>query len=157
MLRAVEAVADFVAVGSCRWRFTILGAGFASAGCGGVSPGALATVTAVQEPGRFGAIYLSSERPRAARFGEKDVRDGQVTNGGFFVVEPEALDTIDGDSASWENELLARLIEQDQLAVYRHHGYWQNMDTLRDQAVLQEQWDSGKPPWCVWNNEPASR
>jgi glucose-1-phosphate cytidylyltransferase len=79
-----------------------------------------------------------------------------VINGGFFVVEPEALDMIEGDSTSWENELLARLIQQDQLAVYRHHGYWQNMDTLRDQAVLQEQWDSGKPPWCVWNNEPAT-
>ena len=118
--------------------------------------GALATVTAVQEPGRCGTINLSSERPRAARFGEKDVRDGQVINGGFFVVEPEALDMIEGDSTSWENELLARLIQQDQLAVYRHHGYWQNMDTLRDQAVLQEQWDSGKPPWCVWNNEPAT-
>jgi glucose-1-phosphate cytidylyltransferase len=118
--------------------------------------GALATITAVHEPGRFGAINLSSERPRAARFLEKDIRDGQVMNGGFFVVEPEALDTIDGDSANWEKELLARLIEQDQLAVYRHHGYWQNMDTLRDQAVLQEQWDSGKPPWCVWNNEPAT-
>ena len=118
--------------------------------------GALATVTAVQEPGGFGPINLSSERPRAARFREKDVRDGQVINGGFFVVEPEALDMIEGDSTSWENELLARLIQQDQLAVYRHHGYWQNMDTLRDQAVLQEQWDSGNPPWCVWNNEPAT-
>ena len=74
-----------------------------------------------------------------------------MINGGFFVVEPEALDMIEGDSTSCENELLARLIQQDQLAVYL-----QNMDTLRDQAVLQEQWDSGKPPWCVWNNEPAT-
>ena len=118
--------------------------------------GALATVTAVQLAGRFGAINLSSDRPRAARFREKDARDGQVINGGFFVVEPEALDLIDDDSTSWENEPLARLSEQDQLAVYRHHGYWQNMDTLRDKAVLQELWDTGKPPWCVWNNEPAT-
>ena len=118
--------------------------------------GALATVTAVQQPGRFGAINLSSDRPRAARFREKDARDGQVINGGFFVVEPEALDLIDGDSTSWENEPLARLIDQDQLAVYRHRGYWQNMDTLRDKAVLQELWDTGKPPWCVWNKEPAA-
>ncbi len=117
--------------------------------------GALATVTAVQLPGRFGAINLSSDRPRASRFREKDASDGQVINGGFFVVEPEALDLIDGDSTSWESEPLARLSEQDQLAVYRHHGYWQNMDTLRDKAVLQEQWDSGKRPWCVWDNEPA--
>jgi glucose-1-phosphate cytidylyltransferase len=79
-----------------------------------------------------------------------------VINGGFFVVEPEALDMIEGDSTSWGSELLARLIQQDQLAVYRHHGYWQNMDTLRDQAVLQEQWDSGKPPCWFWNNEPAT-
>jgi glucose-1-phosphate cytidylyltransferase len=117
--------------------------------------GALATVTAVQLPGRFGAINLSSDRPRAARFREKDARDGQVINGGFFVVEPEALDLIDDDSTSWENEPLNRLSERDQLAVYRHHGYWQNMDTLRDKTVLQEQWDSGKPPWRVWDSEPA--
>jgi glucose-1-phosphate cytidylyltransferase len=117
--------------------------------------GALATVTAVQQPGRFGAINLSSDRPRAAHFREKDARDGQVINGGFFVVEPEALDVIDGDATSWENEPLARLIEQDQLAVYRHRGYWQNMDTLRDKTVLQELWDGGNPPWCVWSKNPA--
>ncbi|MBR0696610.1 glucose-1-phosphate cytidylyltransferase [Bradyrhizobium lablabi] len=117
--------------------------------------GALATVTAVQEPDGFSAISPSSERPAVARFLEKDVRDGQLMNGGFFVLEPEALDTIEDDSPGWENELLARLIEQDQLAVYRHHGYWQNVDTLTDQAALQEQWDSGKPPWCVSNGEPA--
>jgi glucose-1-phosphate cytidylyltransferase len=118
--------------------------------------GALATVTAVQLPGRFGAINLSSDRPRAAHFREKSASDGQVINGGFFVVEPEALDAIDGDSTSWENEPLARLIDRDQLAVYRHRGYWQNMDTLRDKAVLQELWDTGKPPWCVWNTESST-
>lgn len=118
--------------------------------------GALATVTAVQQPGRFGAINLSSARPRAAHFREKDVRDGQVINGGFFVVEPQALEFIDDDSTSWESEPLARLIDCDQLAVYRHQGYWQNMDTLRDQTVLQQLWDSGKPPWCVWNSAPAA-
>jgi glucose-1-phosphate cytidylyltransferase len=102
------------------------------------------------------AIYLSSDRPRAARFREKDARDGQVINGGFFVMEPQALDVIDGDATSWENEPLARLIEQDQLAVYSHRGYWQNMDTLRDKTVLQELWDTGNPPWCVWNKDPAA-
>jgi glucose-1-phosphate cytidylyltransferase len=76
-----------------------------------------------------------------------------VINGGFFVVEPEALDVIEGDSTSWENEPLAQLIDRDQLAVYRHHGYWQNMDTLRDKAVLQELWDTGNPPWCVWDQK----
>jgi glucose-1-phosphate cytidylyltransferase len=118
--------------------------------------GALATVTAVQQPGRFGAINLSSDRPRAARFREKDARDGQVINGGFFVMEPQALDVIDGDATSWENEPLARLIERDQLAVYSHRGYWQNMDTLRDKTVLQELWDTGNPPWCVWNKDSAA-
>jgi glucose-1-phosphate cytidylyltransferase len=118
--------------------------------------GALATVTAVQQPGRFGAINLSADRPRASMFREKDNRDGQVINGGFFVVEPQALDLIDDDSTTWENEPLARLIEQDQLAVYRHRGYWQNMDTLRDKAVLQGLWDQGNPPWCVWNAKAAA-
>jgi glucose-1-phosphate cytidylyltransferase len=118
--------------------------------------GALATVTAVQQPGRFGAINLSSDRPRAAQFREKDARDGQVVNGGFFVIEPQCLDVIDDDSTSWESEPLARLIEQDQLAVYRHRGYWQNMDTLRDKAVLQELWDAGNPPWCVWSRSAGS-
>lgn len=118
--------------------------------------GALATVTAVQQPGRFGALNLSSDRPRAARFREKDMQDGHVINGGFFVVEPQALDLIDDDSTSWENEPLARLVEQDQLAVYRHRGYWQNMDTLRDKAVLQEQWDSGAPAWCVWDQKKSA-
>ena len=118
--------------------------------------GALATVTAVPQPGRWGAMDLSSDRPRAARFREKDMRDGQMINGGFFVVEPEAIDTIDGDSTAWENEPLARLIDQDQLAVYRHKGYWQSMDTLRDKMVLQELWDRGDPPWCVWDKEPST-
>ncbi|ACA19298.1 glucose-1-phosphate cytidylyltransferase [Methylobacterium sp. 4-46] len=118
---------------------------------------ALATVTAVRQPGRFGAINLSEDRPRAAGFREKDMADGQMINGGFFVVEPEALDTIDGDGTSWENEPLARLIAMDQLAVYRHRGYWQNMDTLRDKMILQELWDQGNPPWCIWNKQrPAS-
>jgi glucose-1-phosphate cytidylyltransferase len=118
--------------------------------------GALATVTAVQLPGRFGAINLSSDRPRAAGFREKDASDGQVINGGFFVVEPQAVDLIDDDRTSWENEPLGRLTEQDQLAVYRHRGYWQNMDTLRDKAVLQDLWDTGDPPWCVWNKGGAA-
>ncbi|WP_314946287.1 glucose-1-phosphate cytidylyltransferase [Bradyrhizobium cosmicum] len=118
--------------------------------------GALATVTAVQLPGRFGAINLSSDRPRAAQFREKDVGDGQVINGGFFVVEPQALDLVDSDSTSWESEPLTRLIEQDQLAVYRHRGYWQNMDTLRDKTMLQELWDAGNPPWRVWGRSSVA-
>jgi glucose-1-phosphate cytidylyltransferase len=113
--------------------------------------GALATVTAVRQPGRFGAIDLSSDRPRVERFREKSIADGQFINGGFFVVEPQVIDLIDGDDTVWEQEPLRRLIEQDQLAVYRHSGYWQNMDTLRDKAILQELWDRGNPAWCVWD------
>jgi glucose-1-phosphate cytidylyltransferase len=117
--------------------------------------GALATVTAVQQPGRFGAMNLSSDRPRVAGFREKHDGDGPVINGGFFVVEPEVLDLVDDDSTIWENEPIGRLIAADQLAVYRHRGYWQNMDTLRDKAILQSQWDSGNPPWRVWDRPPA--
>jgi glucose-1-phosphate cytidylyltransferase len=117
---------------------------------------ALATVTDAQEPGRFAATDLSSERPRAARLLEKDVRGRQMINTGFLVLEPESLDIVEGDSTSWETDLLARLIRQDQLAVYRHHGYLRRMDTLRDQEALQKEWDSGRPTWCVWNDEHAN-
>lgn len=115
--------------------------------------GALATVTAVQQPGRFGALNLSSDRPRVAGFREKATGDGLVINGGFFVVEPAVIDLIDSNATIWEQEPMRRLVEQDQLAVYRHNGYWQNMDTLRDKMILQELWDSGNPPWCVWDRE----
>jgi glucose-1-phosphate cytidylyltransferase len=112
--------------------------------------GCMATVTAVLQPGRFGALDLSSDRPRVAGFREKSARDGNLINGGYFVLEPSVFDLIDGDRTSWEQEPMHRLVQQNQLAVYRHIGYWQNMDTLRDKAVLQEQWDSGRPPWKVW-------
>lgn len=115
--------------------------------------GALATVTAVQQPGRFGALNLSSDRPRVAGFREKNMLDGHVINGGFFVIEPEAIDLIDSSATVWEQEPMRRLVEQDQLAVYRHDGYWQNMDTLRDKTVLQELWDGGNPPWRVWGGQ----
>jgi glucose-1-phosphate cytidylyltransferase len=120
------------------------------------SQGALATVTAVRQPSRFGAIDLSSDRPRAARFWEKAAGDDQMVNGGVFVVEPEVLDLIAGDNTTWENEPLARLIDQDQLAVYRHQGYWRNMDSLHDKMVLQELCDRGNPPWAVWNKQPPT-
>ena len=71
-------------------------------------------------------------------------------NGGFFVLEPGVFDLIDGDATVWEREPLERLAEQGQLAAYRHAGYWQNMDSLRDKIVLEEQWASGSPAWKVW-------
>jgi glucose-1-phosphate cytidylyltransferase len=120
------------------------------------SQGALATVTAVQLPGRFGALNLSADRPRVAGFREKSKLDGNMINGGFFVVEPEVFDLIDGDDTVWEQEPVHRLVAQDQLAVYHHGGYWQNMDTLRDQAILQELWDAGNPPWRVWDSQTNS-
>jgi len=79
--------------------------------------------------------------------------DGHVINGGFFVIEPEAIDLIDSNATVWEQEPMRRLVEQDQLAVYRHGGYWQNMDTLHDKTILQELWDGGNPPWRVWGGQ----
>jgi glucose-1-phosphate cytidylyltransferase len=117
--------------------------------------GALATVTAVRERSRFAAVNTSPERQRAARLLDKDTSSELVINGGFFVLEPDSLDVVERDSTSWESDLFARLIQQDQLAVYRHRGYLQKMDTPLDRDVLQRQWDSGTPPWCVWNDEHA--
>jgi glucose-1-phosphate cytidylyltransferase len=112
--------------------------------------GASVTVTAIQPPGRFGALALESDGDRIERFHEKPDGDGGWVNGGFFVVEPEALDYIPGDDTVWENEPLERLAKDGKLAAYRHRGYWQNMDSLRDKMVLEEQWESGTPGWKIW-------
>jgi glucose-1-phosphate cytidylyltransferase len=115
--------------------------------------GALATLTAVQPPGRFGALTLRPGEDRIASFLEKPTRgDGGNAawiNGGYFVLEPEALDHIDGDDTVWEREPLERLAKAGQLAAYRHEGFWQPMDTLRDRHVLEELWASGQAPWKV--------
>jgi len=84
------------------------------------------------------------------RFHEKPSGDGGWVNGGFFVLEPEALAYIEDDSTIWEREPLERLAEDGKLAAYRHLGFWQNMDSLRDRVVLEEQWGSGNAPWKVW-------
>ncbi|MDZ4366245.1 MAG: glucose-1-phosphate cytidylyltransferase [Afipia sp.] len=123
---------------------------------------ALATVTAVHMPGRFGALDLSADRPRISSFREKSASDGNLINGGFFVLEPEVLDLIVDDSTVFEQGPLERLVADDQLAVYPHLGFWQNVDTLRDKMVLQGMWDSGEHPWCVWeaadpDRSPAAR
>lgn len=110
---------------------------------------ALATVTAVAQPGRFGALDLSTERPRVAGFREKSAKDGALINGGFFVLEPAVFDLIDGDDTVFEEAPMRRLVEADQLAVYVHRGFWQNMDTLRDKRVLQALWDRGEAPWRI--------
>jgi glucose-1-phosphate cytidylyltransferase len=112
------------------------------------SSGAVVTVTAIRPPGRFGVLSL--EEGRVTAFHEKPAEEGGWVNGGFFVVEPEALDHIEGDSTVWEREPLERLADAGRLAAYRHRGFWHPMDTLRDKMVLEEYWASGAAPWKVW-------
>ena len=118
--------------------------------------GALATVTAVRQPGRFGALSLQPGDTRVRSFREKSLQDGVLINGGFFVLEPEALDYIDGDQTVFEQEPLKRLAATGRLAAYHHPGFWQNMDTLRDKHVLEELWASGAAPCCIWH-DPGSK
>jgi glucose-1-phosphate cytidylyltransferase len=112
--------------------------------------GAAATLTAIRPPGRFGALTLDHGTSTISSFREKPEGDGGWVNGGFFVLEPEVIDYIDGDDTVWEREPMERLADDGKLAAYRHSGYWQNMDSLRDKMVLEEQWASGQPPWKVW-------
>jgi glucose-1-phosphate cytidylyltransferase len=112
------------------------------------SHGRLATVAAVQPPGRFGALLMAGEV--VSGFVEKPKGDGGLINGGFFVLDPDCLDLIDGDATKWEEEPLRLLAERDQLRAFRHDGFWQPMDTLRDRTQLEVLWESGSPPWRVW-------
>jgi glucose-1-phosphate cytidylyltransferase len=109
---------------------------------------ALATLTAVRPPGRFGALKLQACRVEA--FQEKPVGDGGWINGGFFVLSPKVLEYIENDETVWEQEPLARLAREGQLSAYLHEGFWQPMDTLRDKRHLEELWDSGRAPWKSW-------
>ncbi len=110
--------------------------------------GRLATVTAVRPPARFGSISLEGDK--VVRFEEKpQVGEGWI-NGGFFVLEPEALNYISGDDVSWEREPMQRLAEEGQLVGYRHEGFWQSIDTLRDMQLMERIWESGNVPWMVW-------
>ena len=110
--------------------------------------GAQATLTAVQPPGRYGALHLEGDAVR--QFQEKPDGDNAWINGGFFVLEPAVLDLIDSDGCSWEADVLPRLAAAGQLNAYRHHGFWQPMDTLRDRSRLEELWTSGQAPWKLW-------
>ena len=110
--------------------------------------GKLATVTAVRPPGRFGALDVSGES--VSGFREKPLGDGAWINGGFFVLEPKALDLVRDASTVWEREPMEWLAANGQLAAYQHDGFWQPMDTLRDKKVLQAHWDSGRAPWKAW-------
>jgi glucose-1-phosphate cytidylyltransferase len=110
--------------------------------------GALATVTAVQPSGRFGALEIDSDR--VSGFLEKPRGDGAWINGGFFVLEPRVGGYIDGDATVWEREPLQRLASDGQLAAYRHEGFWHAVDTLRERQELEDMWATGHAPWCVW-------
>ena len=110
--------------------------------------GCRATLTGVQPPGRFGALEI--QNGRVERFQEKPEGDGSWINGGFFVLEPSVLDLVEGDKTIWEREPLESLASAKQLSVYKHRGYWQPMDTLRDRQHLEELWASGKAPWKTW-------
>jgi glucose-1-phosphate cytidylyltransferase len=112
--------------------------------------GTLATLTAVQPPGRFGAIALGQGQTKIASFNEKPDGDGAWVNGGFFVLEPDVIDYIEGDATTWEQEPLQKLAHLGQLAAFRHAGFWQPMDTLKDKHYLESLWQSGRAPWKVW-------
>ena len=107
-----------------------------------------ATLTAVQPPGRFGS--LAFERGRVLAFEEKPQGDGSWVNGGFFVLDPEALTTIEGDDSVWERDCLPRIAAAGQLNAFQHQGFWQPMDTLRDKQLLEELWQQGRAPWKTW-------
>ena len=110
--------------------------------------GKLATVTAVQPPGRYGALERSGDQ--VTGFVEKPRGDGGLINGGFFVLSPKCLALIDGDQTSWEGEPLSQLASMNEMMAYAHQGFWQPMDTLRDKNLLEELWNSGRAPWKIW-------
>jgi glucose-1-phosphate cytidylyltransferase len=110
----------------------------------------LVTLTAVQPPGRFGAIELTQGQTKIQTFHEKPEGDGAYVSGGFFVVEPEAIDYITDDMTMWEDGPLPKIAHDGQLSAFRHDGFWQPMDTLRDKNYLEKLWKSGDAPWKVW-------
>lgn len=110
--------------------------------------GKRATVTAVQPPGRFGALEMNDIE--VCSFVEKPHGDGMYINGGFFVLNPKVIDLIEDDSTIWERKPLETLASNGQLQAFKHDGFWQPMDTLRDKQHLEELWQSGQAPWKVW-------
>lgn len=110
--------------------------------------GKLATICAVQPPGRYGALVR--ENQLVTGFQEKPLGDGGWINGGFFVLQPDVIDLIDDDLTIWEREPLETLANNKQLQAFEHKGFWQPMDTLRDKIYLEELWQTGKAPWKTW-------
>lgn len=109
----------------------------------------LATLTAVQPPGRFGALQIKNDK-KIAGFQEKPQGDGGWINGGFFVLSPDVLNYIEDDLTVWEHDPLTNLAKDNQLSAYFHHDFWHPMDTLRDKNYLEELWNEGKAPWKIW-------
>jgi glucose-1-phosphate cytidylyltransferase len=146
----LKAAAEFVPAGE-PFCFTY-GDGVASIDIGELiafhqAHGKLATITAVAPPGRFGALEFEDELVKCFR--EKPAGDGGLINGGFFVADPSVLDLIEGPETSWEQEPLEQLAASRELVAYRHSGFWQPMDTLRDKLYLEELWEQGAP-WKCW-------
>lgn len=112
--------------------------------------GKFATITAVQPPGRFGALAFDGISDAVHSFQEKPQGDGAWINGGFFVLQPEIFDYIENDAMLWEKQPLSGLAQDGQLVAHRHTGFWKPMDTLRDKVELEEQWNSGTARWKVW-------
>lgn len=110
--------------------------------------GRMATVTAVQPPGRYGALKLAGRQ--VSGFTEKPRGDGGLINGGFFVLSPKCLDRIEGDQTSWEGQPLVSLAHDGELMAFEHNGFWQPMDTLREKNMLEDLWVRGKAPWKTW-------
>ena len=110
--------------------------------------GKLATLTAVQPPGRFGVLDLEGSQVKS--FQEKPVGENSWISGGFFVLEPSVIDFIDGDDCIWEEKPLKILSQNNELNAYKHNGFWQPMDTLRDHRLLQKKWDEGEALWKTW-------
>lgn len=112
------------------------------------SHGKAATVTAIQPPGRYGALNMAGQA--VTSFQEKPAGDGAWINGGYFVLNPSVIDYIEDDQTSWEAEPLMRLAQEGELMSFQHSGFWQAMDTLRDKTHLEDLWSKGNSPWKVW-------
>jgi len=110
--------------------------------------GTIATVTSVQQPGRFGLLDIQGNK--ISKFTEKPTNEGNWINGGFFVLEPKVFDYLENDSTVWEREPLEKIAKEGQLSAYKHTNFWQPLDTLRDKNHLEKLWASGKAPWKIW-------
>jgi glucose-1-phosphate cytidylyltransferase len=111
--------------------------------------GKLATILAVQPPGRYGALKMDGDAVNG--FTEKPKGQGGWINGGFFILSPKVIDYIDGDSSHWELKPLQQIAEAGELQAFKHEGFWQPMDTLREKNMLEDLWDAGKAPWKTWD------